>query len=203
MSARETVKTTCPRDCYDACGITVTKKDGAIANVLGDRDHRVSRGALCGKCAIAYNGAWRDEALRLSRPLKRIGAKGRSEFAAVSWEEALREIASELHRLIKRDLQGSIIHTHYTGTVGLLGGNYPNRFFNRIGATEVDPDTVCNKAGHAALELVFGNSVEGFDPRSARDAKCIIVWGANPSYSAPHQDKYWLKEAQQAGSRII
>jgi anaerobic selenocysteine-containing dehydrogenase len=203
MSARETVKTTCPRDCYDACGITVTKKDGVIANVLGDRDHRVSRGALCGKCAIAYNGAWRDEALRLSRPLKRIGAKGRSEFAAVSWEEALGEIASKLHRLIKRDLQRSIIHTHYTGTVGLLGGNYPSRFFNRIGATEVDPDTVCNKAGHAALELVFGSSVEGFDPRSARDARCIIVWGANPSHSAPHQDKYWLKEAQSAGSRII
>jgi anaerobic selenocysteine-containing dehydrogenase len=57
MAATETVKTTCPRDCYDACGITVTKKNGRIANVLGDKDHAISRGALCGKCAIAYNGA--------------------------------------------------------------------------------------------------------------------------------------------------
>src|SRR6476660_5400349 len=56
MTVRETIKTTCPRDCYDACGITVTRKDGIIANVLGDQDHPVSRGALCGKCAIAYNG---------------------------------------------------------------------------------------------------------------------------------------------------
>ncbi|MGE3872202.1 MAG: molybdopterin-dependent oxidoreductase [Parvibaculaceae bacterium] len=203
MTMRETLKTTCPRDCYDACGITVTKKDGIIANVLGDRDHPVSRGALCGKCAIAYNGAWRDEALRLSRPLRRIGAKGKGEFAPVSWDEALSAIAGKLHSLIDQDLQRSIIHTHYTGTVALLGGAFPNRFFNRIGATEVDPDTVCNKAGHAALELAFGSSLEGFDPRSARDAQCIIVWGANPSYSAPHQDKYWLKEAQSAGSRII
>lgn len=203
MAMRETIKTTCPRDCYDACGISVTRKDGVIANVLGDRDHPISRGALCGKCAIAYNGAWRDESLRLSQPLKRIGAKGKGEFTPISWDEALAEIARQLHDLIDQGFRRRIIHTHYTGTVALLGGAFPNRFFNRIGATEVDPDTVCNKAGHAALELVFGNSVEGFDPRSARDAKCIIVWGANPSYSAPHQDKYWLKEAQQAGSRII
>ncbi|MGE0238320.1 MAG: molybdopterin-dependent oxidoreductase [Parvibaculaceae bacterium] len=203
MAERDTIKTTCPRDCYDACGITVTRKDGVIANVLGDRDHAVSRGALCGKCAIAYNGAWRDQSLRLKQPLKRIGAKGKGEFAPISWEEALGIIAGKLHGLIDRGLQRSILHTHYTGTVALLGGAFPNRFFNRIGATEVDPDTVCNKAGHAALELVFGTSVEGFDPRSARDARCIIVWGANPSHSAPHQDKYWLKEARQAGSKIV
>lgn len=203
MAQRETIKTTCPRDCYDACGITVTRKDGVIHNVLGDPDHPVSRGALCGKCAIAYNGAWRDENLRLSRPLRRIGAKGEGAFTPISWDEALSEISHRLHRLIDQGAERSILHTHYTGTVGLLGGAYPIRFFNRIGATEVDPDTVCNKAGHAALELVFGTSVEGFDPRSARDARCIVVWGANPSHSAPHQDKYWLKEAQRAGSRII
>ena len=203
MAQREIIRTTCPRDCYDACGIIVTRKDGVVANVLGDPDHPVSRGALCGKCAIAYNGAWRDPALRLSRPLKRIGAKGKSEFTAISWDEAAAEIAGRLSGLIDRGFERHIIHTHYTGTVGLLGGAFPNRFFNRIGATEVDPDTVCNKAGHAALDLVFGSSVEGFDPRSARDARCIIVWGANPSHSAPHQDKYWLKEAQKAGSRII
>ncbi|WP_119269257.1 molybdopterin-containing oxidoreductase family protein [Taklimakanibacter deserti] len=203
MAQREIIKTTCPRDCYDACGIIVTRKDGVVANVLGDPDHPVSRGALCGKCAIAYNGAWRDPALRLSRPLKRIGAKGKGEFTPISWDEATAEIAGKLNSLIDEGFERSIIHTHYTGTVGLLGGAFPNRFFNRIGATEVDPDTVCNKAGHSALALVFGASVEGFDPHSARNASCIIVWGANPSHSAPHQDKYWLKEAQKAGSRII
>jgi hypothetical protein len=37
--------------------------------------------------------------------------------------------------------------THYTGTCSLIAGTFPLRFFNSIGATEVDPDTVCNKAG--------------------------------------------------------
>lgn len=203
MIATETIKTTCPRDCYDACGMIVNKRNGEIANVLGDPDHHITRGALCGKCAIAYNGAWRDPALRLGTPLKRVGAKGLGEFTPISWDEALGEIATRLTALISNDQARSIIHTHYTGTVALLAGAFPARFFNRIGATEVDPDTVCNKAGHAALELVFGNSLEGFDPRSASQSRAILIWGANPSHSAPHQDKHWLKEARANGAKLI
>jgi anaerobic selenocysteine-containing dehydrogenase len=203
MAKSLTIKTTCPRDCYDACGISATLVDGKITRVVGDSDHPVARGVLCGKCAIAYNGAWRDDTLRLSRPLKRTGRKGDGEFTPVSWAEALDDIAGRFRALADADEGDRILHTHYTGTVGLIGGWYPIRLFNRLGATEVDPDTVCNKAGHAALELVFGTSLEGFDPRTIKDARTILVWGANPSHSAPHQDKGWLKPAQNAGVKII
>ncbi|MGH9678598.1 MAG: hypothetical protein ACRD4Y_01475, partial [Candidatus Acidiferrales bacterium] len=30
------VRTTCPRDCYDSCGIAVLKRGSAIVKVLGD-----------------------------------------------------------------------------------------------------------------------------------------------------------------------
>ena len=75
------------------------------------------------------------------------------------------------------------------------------RFFNRLGATEVDPDSVCNKAGHVALDYVYGTSMVGFDPRTARDARAIMVWGANPSASAPHADEHWL--AESPGSLLV
>ena len=29
------IRTTCPRDCYDSCGIAVVKRGGAITKVLG------------------------------------------------------------------------------------------------------------------------------------------------------------------------
>jgi anaerobic selenocysteine-containing dehydrogenase len=203
MSMPQVIKTTCPRDCYDACGITVEMKEGAIARVLGDPDHAISRGALCSKCAIAYNGAWRNPEQRLSQPLRRAGAKGTGQFQPISWGDALGEISERFRGLIDAGLQQTILHTHYTGTVGLIGGWFPIRLFNRMGATEIDPDTVCNKAGHAALELVFGNSLEGFDPRTAKSARTILIWGANPSHSAPHQNKGWLKEARDAGAKIV
>ncbi len=76
MIRKETIRTTCPRDCYDACGIVVLKRDGVITKVLGDPDHHVARGALCGKCALAYNGIWRDKEARLATPLKRVERRG-------------------------------------------------------------------------------------------------------------------------------
>jgi anaerobic selenocysteine-containing dehydrogenase len=50
--AGEIILTTCPRDCYDACGIEVSKRDGAIRWVRGDRNHPVSRGRLCRQCML-------------------------------------------------------------------------------------------------------------------------------------------------------
>jgi anaerobic selenocysteine-containing dehydrogenase len=192
---QERVRTTCPRDCYDACGIEVVKRLGEIVRVKGDPTHPVSRGELCGKCAVAYNGAWIDPQARLTQPLKRVGAKGQGQFVPVSWAEAIATISEKLQGILHSSDGSKILHTHYTGTCSLIAGFFPLRFFNRIGATEVDPDTVCNKAGHAALQLIFGDSLTGFDPRTAKDAACILVWGANPSSSAPHAHKHWLPEA--------
>ena len=88
-----------------------------------------------------------------------------------------------------------MLNAHYTGTCALIDTAFPQRFFNRLGATEVEPDTVCNNAGHVALGYVYGSSEEGFDPEAAAEAACIVVWGANPSASAPHQHDDWLREA--------
>ncbi|MGQ4647898.1 amidase [Lyngbya aestuarii] len=195
-SVKETVRTTCPRDCYDACGLVVVKRQGEIVRVKGDPDHAVSRGTLCGKCAIAYNGAWRDQTQRLSQPLKRVGAKGQGQFVPISWSQALEIITTRLKQILATGSSDRILQTHYTGTCSLIAGGFPMRFFHRLGATEVDPDTVCNKAGHTALEMIFGDSLSGFDPCTAQDANCILVWGANPSAAAPHAHKHWLREAQ-------
>jgi len=201
MSEKTIVRTTCPRDCYDACGIAVVKRADGLVKVLGDPDHPVARGALCGKCAIAYNGAWLDPKARVTRPLKRVGPKGEGRFEAISWDQATAEIAQRFKRIVSAHGAETIWHTHYTGTCSLLAGGFPQRFLNRLGASEVDPDSICNAAGHAALKYMYGASDVGFDPRTAKDSNCILVWGANPSASAPHQHRHWLKEAR--ASKIV
>jgi anaerobic selenocysteine-containing dehydrogenase len=193
--SQEIILTTCPRDCYDACGIAVVKRDGAITKVRGDPHHPVSRGWLCGKCAIGYNAEWRDSQVRLTRPLRRIGPKGEGRFEPVSWDAALATIADRFRRVAAATGPHTIINTHYTGTMSLIAFLFPMRFFHRLGATEVIPDTICNMAGQVALQYVYGTSLDGFDPRTARDAACIVVWGANPSASAPHAHQNWLREA--------
>ena len=191
----EIIRTACPRDCYDTCGIWVLKRDGAVTAVRGDPGHAVSRGTRCGKCSTAYNREWRDPAARLTHPQRRAGPKGAGRFERVSWQTAIGEIAGRLQDIVSRHGAPAILNAHYTGTISLLAGSAPMRFFNRLGCTEVTPDTICNLAGHVALRYAFGSSVEGFDPRAAADAACILVWGANPSASAPHAHDHWLPEA--------
>jgi len=192
---KEILKTTCPRDCYDACGIEVLRENGRIVSVRGDKEHFVSRGKLCGKCQIFYNGVVLDEGERLTQPLRRVGAKGEGRFEPVSWDTAISEIAARFGHIVDANGAERILHAHYTGTCSLIANNFPMRFLGRLGAREVEPDTVCNMAGHVALGYVLGTSVHGFDPRTAKDSKCIMVWGANPSASAPHAHSHWLPEA--------
>jgi anaerobic selenocysteine-containing dehydrogenase len=192
------IRTTCPRDCYDACGAVVrVAADGQVIHVRGDPDHPVSRGKLCRKCTLAYNGVFLDRDERLTEPLVRIGPKGAGQFRGASWEEALSLVAARLGALLADD-PARIVYSHYTGSFALLSYFFPMRLMRRLGATEVAPDTICNDAGHTALSYVYGTSLDGFDPRTAADAHCILVWGANPSASAPHQHEHWLHEAPGA-----
>ncbi len=191
----EIVKTTCPRDCYDTCGIEVLRENGRIVSVRGDKEHYVSRGKLCAKCQIFYNGVMLNEHERLKQPLKRVGAKGEGSFETVSWDTAIAEIAARFGHIADIHGAGNILHAHYTGTCSLIAGNFPMRFLHRLGVREVEPDTVCNMAGHVALGYVIGSGVLGFDPRTVKYSECVLVWGANPSASAPHAHSQWLPEA--------
>jgi anaerobic selenocysteine-containing dehydrogenase len=175
--------------------MTVIKRDGVVTAVRGNPAHSVSRGTLCGKCSTAYNREWRDPARRLLHPLRRVGPKGHGGFEPVSWESAIAEIAARLKDIVESHGAKAILNAHYTGTISLLACMAPMRFFNRLGSTEVTPDTICNMAGHVALRYMYGTSVDGFDPRAAEKAACIIVWGANPHASAPHAHEHWLPEA--------
>ena len=136
-----------------------------------------------------------DAGLRLQKPLKRTGPKGTSQFTEVTWDSALSAIAGRLSRIIDTGSAGSIVQTHYTGNCSAIAGHFPQRFFKKIGATEVDPDTVCNKAGHEAITLCYrGVPGPGYDPRSTKDAACLLMWGANPYASAPHVHRYLIPE---------
>ena len=117
MTVMDVVKTTCPRDCYDACGILIYREDGAITKVLGDPDHPVAKGKLCGKCAIAYNGVWRDPAVRLSAPLKRVGPKGDGAFViAGTW------LLADLSAAMGDDVGFVLPPTGESGELAVTGG---------------------------------------------------------------------------------
>jgi anaerobic selenocysteine-containing dehydrogenase len=199
--SKTVIRSNCPRDCYDGCGMIIEQSGNGRVRVLGDPDHPVSRGRLCSKCAVAYNGVWQDQSARLRYPMRRTGPKGKGKFQRIDWDTAVAEIAAKLKPIVETQGPSAVLHTHYSGTLSLVALLFPMRFFHRLGAAEVDPDTICNAAGHQAWELMFGDSNTGFDPRTVDDAACILIWGANPSHCGPHTHEHWFAGA--AARKIV
>ncbi len=66
-------------------------KDGGIRYIEGNKDHPVNKGVLCAKGSAGIMNHY--SPARLTKPLKRIGDRGKAEFKEIEWDEAL-ELAS-------------------------------------------------------------------------------------------------------------
>src|ERR1700748_3129727 len=110
----------CPLDCPDACSWIVTVENGKAVRMRGNREHPFTRGALCAKVNHYLEPTQADD--RLLYPLRRAGAKGEGQFARITWDEALEEIAAKLHA-IRDEFGGEAIWPFQgTGTLGYIQG---------------------------------------------------------------------------------
>ena len=192
------VHAACPHDCPDTCAIRVTVADGVATRVQGDPDHPPTNGSLCTKVARYTERVYHPE--RLLHPLKRVGAKGSGQFTRVGWNEALDDIAGRLRAIAERDPR-AILPYSYAGTMGLVQGESMSaRFFNRIGASELDR-TICANAGATALQLTYGAKI-GMHVEQFRDSRLILIWGSNSIASNLH---FWphVLAAKRAGAKVV
>ena len=81
------VRAACPHDCPDTCAMLVTVEAGKAVRVAGDPDHPFTGGFLCAKVNRYLDRTYHAE--RLTRPLRRVGAKGEGRFEPISWDEAI------------------------------------------------------------------------------------------------------------------
>ena len=86
----EVKETTCYM-CACRCGIRVHLRDGALRYIEGNPNHPVNRGVLCAKGAAGIMK--QHSPAKLTKPLKRVGERGKGEFVEIEWAEAL-EIAT-------------------------------------------------------------------------------------------------------------
>ena len=199
---RHIVQAACPHDCPDTCAMQVTVEQQAgrrvAVRITGDPNHPPTGGTLCTKVSRYLERTYHPE--RVLTPLRRVGKKGAGEFEAVSWDQALREIAQRLAQLAARDPQ-AIVPYSYAGTMGLVQGEaMAQRFFNRLGASRLDR-TICSTAGAEALRYTLGGRI-GTDLEQFANCRQIIFWGANAVVSNLH---LWSRaqQAKRCGARLI
>lgn len=198
MSATITVHAACPHDCPDTCAMRVTVEAGRAVRVQGDPDHPTTQGALCTKVSRYTERTYHPE--RVLHPLRRVGPKGSGRFEAVSWDEALGDIARRLGEIAARDPE-AIVPYSYAGTMGLLQGeSMDRRFFHRLGASRLDR-TICASAGGEALAATYGVRM-GMHMEHFAESRLILIWGSNSIASNLH---FWTfaQAAKRAGAKLV
>src|SRR5512134_2697368 len=98
------VKTTCNRDCPDACGIVATVEHGRVVRIQGDPDHPVTRGFLCYRTSRFLERQYHPD--RLTTPLVRRGGTLRP----ASWDDALDLVAEKMLRIHSESGPAAILH---------------------------------------------------------------------------------------------
>ena len=193
------VRSVCPLDCPDTCGLAVTLKEGRIVRVDGDPDHPITRGTICHKARHFPSRVYHPD--RVLHPLKRTGRKGEGVFTRITWEEALDEITRRMQEIIRRYGAEAILPYSYYGNMGLVNnGSMDRRFFHRLGASRLDR-TICNVAGNRGFEMTMGFK-GAIDPEETVHSRLIIVWGGNIVSTNMHQVMLF-EQARKRGAKIV
>ncbi len=96
-TSRTIVHSACPHDCPSTCALEVEKLDSHhIGRIRGASANSYTSGVVCEKVSRYAERVHHPD--RLKVPLKRTGAKGSGEFAPLSWESALDEVAEQFTR---------------------------------------------------------------------------------------------------------
>ena len=196
-----TVLGACPHDCPDTCSFVTTVQEGVAVKVQGNPAHPQTDGALCTKVSRYTERTYHPK--RILQPLQRNGPKGSGQFRPVSWDVALGDITARLQAIAARgpDAAQAILPYSYAGTMGLVQGeSIAARFFNQLGASQLDR-TICSSAGGEAVALTLGGKV-GMRVEYFAESKLILIWGSNSIGSNLH---FWrlAQEAKRRGAKLI
>ncbi len=115
--------------CYVNCALEVSVDEGRLTKVRGDKSSPKSQGYLCNKAArIPYYAHHKD---RLSSPLRRRADGG---FDAISWDEAIAEIAERVHAIHAQHGGRSFALYGGGGQGNHAGGAYATALMRALGS---------------------------------------------------------------------
>lgn len=173
MTTRPSV---CPQDCPSACALDVELlADGRVGRLHGAKEHPHTQGVICAKVARYAERVYHEG--RLTVPMKRIGAKGEGKFAAISWDEALDEVADRFKDVAKAHGPQAVWPYQYAGTMGHVMRNSIERLRAVMGYSN-QLYTICSSVGGAGWLAGVGAK---FGPAMSemKDSDLIVVWGTN------------------------
>src|SRR5437773_2056155 len=191
------MRSVCPHDCPSCCSLEVAVEDGRIARVTG-ADHPFTQGVICGK--VREYAERVHSPLRVTRPLRRVGAKGEGRFEPVEWDAAIAEIATRWRAIIAEHGAQAILPFSYAGSMGQVQYHAGHALFHALGATLLDR-TICVSTAYAGWRATVG-TVTGNDSEQMVGADLVVLWGINAAYSTINVMTL-VNQARARGAHVV
>jgi anaerobic selenocysteine-containing dehydrogenase len=199
--------------CHGRCGIMCKIKDGVLLKIDGNPYHpnnmhfderlpfdtpaeqaaRV-RGRLCLKGQAGIQTLY--DPYRVKQPLKRVGPRGSGKWQAISWDQALDEIAAKLKALRRFDVPanpaapeaGPAVNAVLFAPGRTVEGDFSDRIWRDGYGTEnyrLDHTSICEVDHHVAYELVTWEKAKKAGRKSHFKPDLLscdftILFGSNP-----------------------
>lgn len=188
--------TTC-WECSTNCGALATVKDGRVVKYGPNPDAPQSAGAFCIKGIRGAPGLV-DGENRLLHPMRRTGRRGEGQWARISWDEALDEMADRLAEVrlkygapaIVAATSGAFFSRSVVTALMMRSIGSPNWMINQ---------DLCGGCRGVSAKITGLDITRGEDIANTR---CALVVGRNSMMADPVE---WmaLKAAKKRGAHII
>src|SRR5262245_42874190 len=190
---------TCPHDCPSACALDVEVIDGrSIGRVRGSKVQTYTAGVVCAKVARYAERIHHPD--RLLHPMRRTGPKGSGQFARISWDEALDEIADRFIKAERDFGAESVWPYYYAGTMGLVMRDGINRLAH-VKKYSRFYSTICVSTARSGFSVGTGK-IAGVDPREMGVSDLVVIWGTNPVNTQVNVMTHASRARKERGAKI-
>ncbi len=138
---------------------------------------------------------------RIRYPLKRIGQRGEGKWKRVSWEEALREIASALLEVLREEGPGAIYWDMGTAATNGCHGLGLFRTSQVLDTPFLDMNAEIGDH-HPGAAVSCGKIVFASSGDDLFYSDLILIWGGNPLYTQI-PNAHFFTEARYRGARVV
>ena len=168
-----TVATFCEM-CFWRCGGIAHLRDGKLWKFEGNPKDPQSMGRLCPRGTAAV-GAYYDPD-RLRQPLLRVGERGKEQWKAVSWDEALNHVAERMDKLkTEFGAESMALFNHGFGQRFVQHALKSWGVINYAGSSYAQ----CRGARDAGFALTFGSGVGSPEPTDIQNTDCLVLIGSH------------------------
>ena len=185
-------------NCEAGCGLLayVDRDTGRIQKFEGNPAHPGSRGRNCAKGPATLNQV--EDPERIRHPQKRVGPRGGGQWARVTWDEALDDIAGRVRRALQEGRRNEIMYH-----VGRPGHElvYHQRIMHAWGIDGHNSHTnVCSAGARAGYAFWHGFDRPSPDHANARFLLLLSSHLEAGHYFNPHAQR--IIEGKKRGAKV-